>query len=313
MVLARCSLAVLVVAAAVGCACAGAGRPGGGRSLPTPPRPLITGIAGVSIWVTDAAKSVDFYSRILGLRAAPAPSGGAVVSRFPVNDRQRVELRAAGPTPPANLLAEVAFATSDAAQMRAYLLARGQSAGPIEAEPDGVRRFELADPEGHRIAFVEDRAAPGGFRAAPEQVSARILHAGFIVHDRSALDRFYRDLLGFRMYWHGGMTDTGTDWVEIQVPDGSDWVEYMLNVPLDAGHEDVGVMNHFSLGVDAIQGAAERLRAHGYRTDDRPEIGRDGKWQFDIFDPDGTRVEFMERVPARPPCCHPYEAAHPNG
>jgi catechol 2,3-dioxygenase-like lactoylglutathione lyase family enzyme len=308
--LARLALAGLLAAAISAFSCAG--RPGGG-SAPAAQRPAITGIAGVCLWVTDATRSADFYSRILGLERAPAPAADGAAPRFPVNDRQRIELRAAGQTPPANLIAEVAFATSDAARMRAYLLEHGQPAGPIEADADGDRRFAIVDPEGHRIAFVERLAARPPFRAAPEQVGAHILHAGFIVRDRAALDRFYRDLLGFRMYWHGGMKDTDTDWVEIQVPEGSDWVEYMLNVPPDAGRDDVGVMNHFSLGVDAIQPTAQRVRAHGYKSDDQPEIGRDGKWQYDIFDPDGTRVEFMERVPARSPCCHPYEAAHPGG
>jgi len=61
-----------------------------------------------------------------------------------------------------------------------------------------------------------------------------MLHAGFIVKDRAAEDRFYRDLLGFRIYWHGGFKDTGDDWWEIQVPDGTNWIEYMLNIPAKA-------------------------------------------------------------------------------
>jgi hypothetical protein len=30
-----------------------------------------------------------------------------------------------------------------------------------------------------------------------------------------------------------------------------------------------------------------------------------------LYDPDATRVEFMEFKPAQKPCCHSYEAAHP--
>ena len=56
------------------------------------------------------------------------------------------------------------------------------------------------------------------------------------------------------------------------------------------------------------------LRNEGYevKTTDEPEIGRDGKWSFDIYDPDMTRVEFMEYKPAQPPCCNPYSAPHPK-
>jgi hypothetical protein len=45
---------------------------------------------------------------------------------------------------------------------------------------------------------------------------------------------------------------------------------------------------------------------------DGPEIGRDGKWSLDVYDPDGTRVEVMEFAPAKDPCCHPYTADHPK-
>ncbi len=271
-------------------------------------RPGIARIAAIRLWVTDVEKSREFYATVLGLSASDQTT-------FPVDSGQRIELAAAPSTPPASLLAGVVFATDDVGGMRRYLVAHGVAAGPLATDAAGAQRFDLADPEGHALAFEQtapDARAP--FRAGPQQVGTRILHAGFVVNERATLDRFYRDLLGFRMYWHGAMTDTGADdWVEVQIPDGDDWLEYMLNVPADAGHDDRGVMNHFALGVPHMQPAFDRLRAHGYKTDDQPEIGRDGKWQFDIFDPDATRVEFMEFTPARAPCCHPYEAAHPRG
>jgi hypothetical protein len=51
---------------------------------------------------------------------------------------------------------------------------------------------------------------------------------------------------------------------------------------------------------------------HGLKSTDQPEIGRDGKWSYDIYDPDMTRVEFMEFKPAQPPCCNPYTGTHPK-
>jgi catechol 2,3-dioxygenase-like lactoylglutathione lyase family enzyme len=267
------------------------------------PRPRITGIAAVRVFVTDVQKSHRFYGTVLGLSASSATT-------FPVGTRQRIELVPASTPVPASLLAGVVWATDDVARMRSYLVDHGVAAGPLAA---GAQRFDLVDPEGHPVAFEAETPPQTPPRGPSEPISARLLHAGFVVHDPVALDRFYRDLLGFRLYWHGGMTESDTDWVEIQAPDGEDWIEYMLNVPLDAGHEDLGVMNHFALGVPTMPPTFEKLRARGYRTDDQPEIGRDGKWQFDIFDPDQTRVEFMEFAPARAPCCHPYEAAHPRG
>ena len=34
-----------------------------------------------------------------------------------------------------------------------------------------------------------------------------------------------------------------------------------------------------------------------------PQIGLDGKWQLNLYDPDGTRAEVMEFQPAVKPCC----------
>jgi hypothetical protein len=45
---------------------------------------------------------------------------------------------------------------------------------------------------------------------------------------------------------------------------------------------------------------------------EKPKIGRDGKWQLNLFDPDDTRVEFMERKPTDEPCCSPYAGPHPG-
>jgi hypothetical protein len=38
---------------------------------------------------------------------------------------------------------------------------------------------------------------------------------------------------------------------------------------------------------------------------EKPEIGRDGKWQLNLYDPNFTRVELMEPKPVRKPCCSP--------
>jgi hypothetical protein len=43
----------------------------------------------------------------------------------------------------------------------------------------------------------------------------------------------------------------------------------------------------------------------------RPQMGRDGKWQFNFFDPDLTRVELMEFSAAGKPCCSEFTAANP--
>ena len=72
------------------------------------------------------------------------------------------------------------------------------------------------------------------------------------------------------------------------------------------------MQNHFSLGAKDIHAAADQLHKNGLLKFDGPEIGRDGKWGLDAYDPDGTRVEVMEFTPAKTPCCHAYTAPHPT-
>ena len=140
----------------------------------------------------------------------------------------------------------------------------------------------------------------------------RLIHAGFIVRDRALEDSFYKDILGFHLYWHGGMKDDETNWVSMQVPDGTDWIEYMLNVSPDADKHTVGIMNHIAIGVSDIEAENFAVRKNGIAAPEQPKIGRDGKWQLNLYDPDDTRVEFMEFTPVQKPCCSEFTGPHPK-
>lgn len=286
----------------------------GARAQESVPRPKITGIAYVRVYVADLHTSREFYSTVLGLGGDTIDCIGAGASCYSVNGRQSIGLAQITGGTPDNLVAEIAFSTPDVDRMRQYLAARGVVSKPVAKNAAGKKVLQLKDPEGNQIAFVQQEGEGGLFTPKNEQVSARLFHAGFIVKDREVQDKFYRGLLGFRMYWHGGFKDDGLDWEELQVPEGSEWIEYMLNISANSDKKERGIQNHFSLGVLEIKPAYRRLRSHGLKVadGDKPEIGRDGKWSWDIYDPDGTRVEFMEFKPAQPPCCHPYEAPHPK-
>jgi hypothetical protein len=112
-----------------------------------------------------------------------------------------------------------------------------------------------------------------------------------------------------------------TDWVSQQVPDGHDWVEYMLTsgpsgsgIPAQVSQQQLGVLNHFSLGVVNMETTVTTLWNQDRLGDaaPRPQIGRDGKWQFNAFDPDLTRVEMMEFTAAGKPCCSEFTAGNPS-
>jgi catechol 2,3-dioxygenase-like lactoylglutathione lyase family enzyme len=281
-----------------------------------PERPRILGIDHVSVYVSDVEKSGQFYSEVLGLTThCPQYAGPEPCYLLAPSDQRVLLKRAPAQTKNGTLknwLAEVAFATDDLMGMRRYLLAHGMLPGIIRRDPDGSQSFRVRDPEGNPIAFVHRLPAKIGYGPTSKQISTHLIHAGFVVKDLAAENRFYVDLLGFRLYWYGGFKDDGVDWYELQVPDGSDWIEYMLNIPANADHKELGVQNHFSFGVKNVHDASAQLRSNGLRTFDGPEVGRDGKDSLDAYDQDGTRIEVMEFTPKEKPCCHPYSAEHPK-
>lgn len=283
----------------------------GSSMAQTSGRPAILGISHVTLRAADLAKSRQFYSGVLGF--GDELGNDPRQARFRINFHQYIELTAAGPDAPADRLVEVGFETQDAEALRRYLAANGvQVPRGVAPGPDGTRSFSVRDPEGHQISFVQYSGRKGLLSLATPPISRHMIHAGFIVRDRAAEDHFYRDLLGFHVYWHGGMKNTETDWVDMQVPNGSDWLEYMLNVEPNPSPSEAGVMRHIALGVADIKPAVKLVKQRGWPMPEKAEVGRDGKWQLNLYDPDLTRVEVMEFRPVEAPCCAKYTGPHPR-
>ena len=172
----------------------------------------------------------------------------------------------------------------------------------------------MQDPEGHNIEFTQAASHPLPLPASGfHPLSTHIIHAGFVVRNRAAADHFYKDLLGFRLYWQGGQHDGQTNYVAMQVPDGTDWLEYMLSVPANPSRGSLGGANHLAPGVVSVAQAQSVLEQRGWKPSahEHSQIGRDGKWQLNLFDPDETRVELMEFQPVQPPCCAPFTGPQP--
>ena len=273
-----------------------------------PHRPPITGIAYVRIYAKDPAASRRFYAQELLLPQVPCAVKDC--ARYQVGKDQYVEVVPA-PEPHPDGMQVIAFRTTDAEALRRYLAAHQVPVPPAVArQPGRSAEFTVTDAEAHRIAFVEPTATADQQGA----ISQRLIHVGQVVKDRAAMDRFYRDLLGFRPYWHGGMKPERTDWVSLQVPDGTDWLEYMLNVSPTPSHHLLGVMNHFSLGVGNMDTTAAALERTGWKPsgEEHKQMGLDGKYQLNVFDPDEVRVEFMDFTPSQKPCCSDFTASHPQ-
>jgi catechol 2,3-dioxygenase-like lactoylglutathione lyase family enzyme len=279
----------------------------------TPPaRPKITGVASFAVKVSDLAKARAFYSGILGLDEAftiKSPVGGPDLTTFKINERQYVYL-APGLTGDESRLLFVGYETDDARALRTYLASRGVAVpDAVAADPQGNLSLMVKDPEGNDIQFIQ--YMPGSLHArnagrflSDRRLSTEALHVGYRIHDAARLDTFYQDILGFRLMWKGGNSDTEFRWISMLVPDGTEWLEYMVDTGTPSPRT-MGIWNHLAFGTLDQQAVAGAVLARGYQSQAQPKIGRDGRWLMDLYDPDLTRVEFMIRKPVETPCCSP--------
>jgi catechol 2,3-dioxygenase-like lactoylglutathione lyase family enzyme len=282
----------------------------------TTSRPSITGISHLTLFADDIAKSKEFYASLLGWDPIPA-SGAQSGIRFYANHAQYVELITPATPGGPNRLDSVGFSTSNAEALRKYLGANGVDVPKaVTVEKNGDRSFLVRDPEGNKVSFVQEgNHPPRAPKSVSEEASNHIMHAGYMVRDRAALDHFYKDLLGFHLYWQGGNPDTQINWVMMQVPNGTDWIEYMLLLPASPSRAQLGSADHLAPGVTSVAELQARLEKRGWKPADNknPQVlGVDGKMQLDLHDPDGTRVEFMEFKPVKDACCSAITGVHPS-
>lgn len=283
-------------------------------------RPKITGIANFAAKVADIEEARKFYTGVVGFAEAfttkdPAVEGDLIA--FKVNDTQFVEI---SPTLKGDedRLIRIGFETTDARALRDYLAEKGVTVpAKVDTDADGNRSFTVQDPDGHTIQFVQymkgskQDKAKGKF-LSPTRISDHILHVGVQVHDAAKADAFYKDILGFRLQWKGGPRDDAFQWISMMVPDGHDWLEYMVR-PEKLTPQQLGVMHHYCLETHDIQKLYQDVVARGYTPQNPPAVhARDGRWLMQMYDKNLTRTEVMVRKAAQKPCCSPNYDDHPS-
>lgn len=287
-------------------------------------RPKITGISHLAVYTSDPKAADHFYRELMGAAKLPDPENAKGV-RYAFKDVQFVEVLPLPADQGINRLDHIAFNTEDAEGLLKYLSAKAwKTPAKVEKGADGSIWFDVKDPEGNKVEFVQPPRLPKSI-AAPNVIGKHIMHVGILVHDRALEDTFYRDLLAFRPYWWGGMKEGEVDWVSQQTPDSHDWVEYMLEathggapskgIPAGMSQHTLGVLDHLSVGVPSVDVAFKTLkdgnRLPGAPADDHPKMGLDGKGQFNMYDPDGIRLELMDFHATKKPCCSPFTAEDP--
>jgi lactoylglutathione lyase len=272
-----------------------------------PQRPKITGISHVGYFVSNLPAAISFWHDFLGyddyydLKKA---DGTTRISFIKINDHQHIELFTDTPTVPHNMMSHICFTVDNVEQMRTYLRSQGFDVKPGNGGKTkmGDYAFEIKDPDGMLVEFMQSlpdgkEAQAAGKFMSDARISDSIYHSGFMVgNSQKSLD-FYGRILGFQETWRGGANPKSLSWINMRVPDGTDYVEFMLYKELpDPDHW--GVKNHLSLNVPDINKAVAILAARpAYKAYGKPltiNTGINGKRQVNLFDPDGTRIEIME-------------------
>ena len=283
-------------------------------------RPKITGISHIAVYTSNPEATDHFYRDTIGAVKMPDPQNPKGV-RYMITSTQFIEVLPLPPDAGINRLDHVGFNTDDAEGLRRWLGSKSWKVpSRVEKGSDGSFWFTVQDPEGNKVEFVQP---PDHLKRidAPNVIGHHIIHVGFLVHSRTLEDTFYRDLLGFKPYWYGGMVEGKVDWVSQQTPDSHDWLEYMLTsgpsgtgIPATMSQHNLGVLDHFSIGEVSVEDAYKVLQ-EGNRLsgvhDDKPKIGKDGKGQFNLYDPDGIRAELMNFHASEKPCCSSFTADDP--
>ncbi len=268
-------------------------------------RPKILGVAHMALYVSDLGKSRAFYKDFLGFDEPyllKRPDGAERIVFIKINEDQYLELFT---DPPRNdgQLNHISFYTDDAKGMRDYLASKGVKV-PDTVGKGQIRNsnFNINDPDGHTVEIVQyepdswTRREKGKY-VPDTRISTRMMHIGALIGPIDPAMKFYHDILGFNEFWRGSGSPRVLSWINMRVPDGEDYFEFMLyeNEP-DAAQR--GTKNHVCLVVPDIEKAVATLKARaekvGYTRAVTIATGVNRKRQANLYDPDGTRVELME-------------------
>jgi lactoylglutathione lyase len=254
----------------------------------------VSGLAAVRFKVSDVDKAKAFYAGILGLDVAFEREG---LVAFQVNENQFVEI-AGGLAPEEDeRLEQVVFEARDLYALRTELNRRGVPVTMPQTTPEGNRAVQLTDPDGHRIVFMQfmpGSAHRAATLAGNRRISTRLMHAGVSVAHQGRGLAFWRDKLGFVETWRGGPENQPVRWINLRAPGArGDYIELMLH-DQPPTRQQLGSMHHICLEVADIEAARKEVVARGAPANAEARIGRNRRWQLNLFDPDGTRTELME-------------------
>jgi catechol 2,3-dioxygenase-like lactoylglutathione lyase family enzyme len=296
-------------------------------------RPRLLGLSKIVVRSHDLNASRHFYGDLLGfqesftiLRNQTAvvksglPQDQASSVFFKVNNRQYIVVMPESNEAESRYIG-YAIETDDAEAMRLYLKSLGYSVpDKVSRTPTHDLAFELSDPEGDRIEVMqytpESLSVQNyGKDLSDSRLSYRILHTGFTI-SKPETTKFYLEGFSVREFWRADPTmkapaaapsatrPTGpllANLSNLKLPESDDYIEWSLSRlrPGAPGAPRPGAGGHIALVTPdnmakTVAAVEARPAFKDYTRQHEAHVGVNHKWQGNFFDPDGTRVEFME-------------------
>ena len=232
--------------------------------MPDPPitRPKITGISHLAVYTSDPAAADHYYREIIGAAKLPDPENPKGV-RYAFNATQFIEVLPLPPARESTGWTTPPITPTTPRALRKYLAAKAwKTPAKVEKGSDGSRWFTVLDPEGNKVEFVEPPALPKAV-VAPNAIGRHIIHVG--IH--GAQPRRRRHLLSrsarlppLLVWRHGGGQDRLGEPADPRQP-------RLAGIHADhdpSGYRlpqhDLGVLDHFSIGVDSVDAAYKTLK-----------------------------------------------------
>jgi catechol 2,3-dioxygenase-like lactoylglutathione lyase family enzyme len=268
----------------------------------------ILGLAGITFRVSDVDNARRYYQGVLGFREAftlKDATGGIASIFFKVNDDQYVEVVQGLQRGSIDRQVRVSFQSSDLVRLHGIYTARGLHPSPITKGPDGNPVFRVMGPDNALLDFVEyvpgsqQTLARGRF-LEPGRISTHLWHVGIYTKDRDSISSFYQDKLGFAR----GRDLPGGRGEYIETPNTDRNLETKFP-PLDPNNpatraqyerEVMGAVQHMGIEVADMRAARDLAQDRGGFSDlqVRVHVGNNRHWLMHLFDPDGSRTEFVE-------------------
>lgn len=277
----------------------------------------ILGIANVGLRVSDLEKARVFYRSVCGMDEAfvtRQADGSVLGAYYKVNDRQFIAIQPGLRDADAIAMTHIALKTEQIEKLHAMIAALGLKPTAIRTGPDGNRVFSIGNLPGQELDRLEFlQYVPGslsentaGKFLNERRLSKHLEHAGIVTTDHAKAYDFYVKVLGFQDRYRRLTYDrTRVILEQLRMPGPNvEFVELFnqTGMPGPVTRARAKGPIHFACEVpDATAVFKETIDRGLDPARKPPRFAWDNRYNTNIFDPDGTRVEYMsEENPAHP-------------